>query len=86
MKQRARSLELGPCYIIDDIEECGAGHIVVTRKHTGRRISAAFYLVDILCLGVKDSFYHLRLEESELEDRLDNGLVFRECAYEEAHN
>lgn len=86
MKQRMRSLEIGKCYITDDIEECGEGHIVVTRKHTGGRISAAFYLVDILCLGVKDSFYHLRLEETELEDLLDNGLVFRECAYEEAHN
>ena len=86
MKQRVRSLEIGKCYITDDIEECGEGHIVVTRKHTGGRISAAFFLVDILCLGVKDSFYHLRLEEAELEDFLDNGLVFRECAYEEAHN
>ena len=86
MKQRVRSLEIGTCYITEDIEECGEGHIVVTRKHTGGRISAAFYLVDILCLGVKDSFYHLRLAEEELDDLLDNGLDFRECSYEEAHN
>ena len=57
MKQRVRSLELGKCYISDDIEEYGQGHVVVTRMHTGGRISVAFYLVDIFCLGVKDSFY-----------------------------
>ena len=86
MKQRVRSLEIGKCYIIEDIEECGEGLIVVTRKHTGGRISAAFFLVDILCLGLKDSYYKLRLEESELDEILDNGLTFRECSYEEAHN
>ena len=86
MKQRVRSLEIGKCYITDDIEECGEGHIVVTRNHTGGRVSAAFFLVDILCLGVKDSYYRLRLEEAELEEILDNGLTFRECSYEEAHN
>lgn len=86
IKQRARSLEIGKCYITDDIEECGEGHIVVTRKHTGGRISAAFFLVDTLCLGLKDSFYKLRLEEAELEEILDNGMTFKECSYDEAHN
>lgn len=86
MRQRVRSLELGKCYISDDIEEYGEGHVVVTRKHTGGRISVAFYLVDIFCLGVKDSFYYIRLEEGELNEILDNGLDYKECTYEEAHN
>jgi len=57
MKQRARSLEIGTCYISEDMTECGEGHVIVTRRHTGGRISAAIYLVDTYCIGVKDSFF-----------------------------
>lgn len=51
----------------DDIEEMGEGHVIVSRKHTGGRVSMAFYLVDIWCVGVKDSFYRLRLEDCEFK-------------------
>lgn len=86
MKQRARSLKIGACYVSDEMTESGEGHVIVTRQHTGGRISVAFYLVDIFCLGVKDSFFRLRLEEDELEDMLDRIPSIRECSYEEAHN
>ena len=86
MKQRARSLEIGACYISEAMKECGEGHVIVTRRHTGGRVSLAMYLVDIYCLGVKDSFFRLRLEEDELEEMLDRGPILRECSYEEAHN
>lgn len=86
MKQCVRSLEIGKCNITEVIEECGEGHFVVTRKHNGGCINAPFYLVDMLCLGAKDSFYHLTLAEEEMDKFLDNGQVLRECSYEEAHN
>ena len=86
MKQRARSLEIGACYISEDMKECGEGHVIITRRHTGGRISMAMYLVDIYCLGMKDSFFRLRLEEDELDDMLDRSPNIRECSYEEAHN
>ena len=75
MKQCVRSLEIGKCNITEVIEECGEGHF-----------NAPFYLVDMLCLGAKDSFYHLTLAEEEMDKFLDNGQVLRECSYEEAHN
>ena len=31
MKQRARSLEIGACYVSDDMTECSEGHVFVTR-------------------------------------------------------
>ena len=86
MKQRARSLEIGTRYITGDIEECGEGLVVVTRRHTGGRVSLAIYMVDTFCLGVKDSHYHLRLEEDEMESILDRIPDLKECTYEEAHN
>ena len=86
MKQRVRSLEIGTCYVSDDMTEYGEGHVIVTRRHTGGRISVAMYLVDTYCIGVKDSLFRLRLEEEELEEMLERAPSIRECSYEEAHN
>lgn len=86
LKQKARSLEIGKCYISDDIAECGEGVIFVTRNHKGGKVSMAFYLVDIYCLGMKDSYYKLRMDEEEIQDYVSRYTKMRECSYEEAHN
>ena len=71
----------------DDLETMGEGHIIVSRKHTGGRVSMAVYLVDIWCVGVKDTFYRLRLEDYEFKELIDTyRLGLRECSYDEAHN
>ena len=63
VKQRARSLEIGTCYVSNDI------------------------VVDIWCVGVKDTFYRLRLEDYEFEDMIGTYQIgLRECCYDEAHN
>lgn len=86
VKQRVRTLEIGKCYVSEDIAEYGEGHIIVIRRHTGGRVSFAFFLVDIYCLGVKGSFYRLRMDGDEA-DELFNGMDnLRECSYHEAHN
>ena len=87
VKQRARSLEKGVCYISVDMETMGEGHVIVTRNHTGGKVSMAAYLVDIWCLGVKDSFYRLRMEDYEFYEFINQyKLGLRECSYDEAHN
>lgn len=87
LRERARTLEIGTCYVTKNIDEAKMGHVIVTRRHTGGRISMAAYLVDMACLGVKDTFYRLRMEDWELDEFLDDRRsTFRECSYEEAHN
>ena len=86
LKQRARSLEIGTCYTTESLMDSGEGYAIVTRKHTGGNVSAAFFLIDAYCLGVKDSFYKLRMSEFELDDMLDRVPGLNECTYEEAHN
>lgn len=87
LKERARTLEIGTCYVTKDIDEMKLGHVIVTRRHTGGRISMVGYLVDMACLGVKDSFYKMRMEDWEFDEFLDYRRdMFRECSYEEAHN
>ena len=68
LKQKARSLEIGKCYISEGIEDCGEGVVFVTRLHTGGKVSVGFYLVDIYCLGVVDSGYRLRMEEEDVQE------------------
>lgn len=87
LREKARTLEISTCYVTKDIDEMRMGHVIVTRRHTGGRISMAAYLVDMACLGVKDSFYQLRMDDWEFDDFLDDRRdMFRECSYEEAHN
>ena len=88
LREKARGLEMGKCYISSDIKACGEGHVLVSRLHKGGKVSLACYLVDIYCVGVKDSFYKLRMSEHEFEQLV---FTFRmegieECSYEEAHN
>lgn len=85
VRQRVRQLEIGECYRGCGIFECGEDTVIVTRKHTGGRISASFYLVDAWCTGIKKSFIRLRMEEFELEEMIEQFDV-DSCSYEEAHN
>lgn len=69
IRQRARTLKIGTCYVSDAIIKAGEGNIIVSGLHTGGgRVSIGVYLVDAYCLGLKDSFYRLRIEDYELED------------------
>ena len=87
LRQKARTLQIGTCYVTTSIDHTKIGHVIVTRRHTGGRISMAVYLVDMACVGVKDSFYRLRMDDYEFDEFLDDHRdMFRECSYEEAHN
>lgn len=87
LRQKARSLEIGSCYVTEEMKEHGEGHVIVSRRHKGGKVSVAFYLVDLWCLGVKDSFYRLRMEEEEFKEMVEKyKMGLRECSYEEAHN
>ena len=85
IKQRARSLSIGKCYMSKDIQDCGEGEFIVTRMHTNGKISFASYLVDIYCLGVKDSCYHLRNDADDFYQMI-NKFPLTECGYDELHN
>ncbi len=89
LRQRMRTVPIGTCYATEEIPHSGIIYVVVTRRHTGGRVSAALFMVDVYCLGVKESFYRLWLEDDELEELLElptDLIEFRECSYEEAHN
>ena len=89
MKQRIRTLPIGQCYYSMSIFGSGIGFVIVSRLHTGGRISYAVYIVDTFCLGVKASNYELRQDPEELEElmnNIDSELRVKKCSYAEAHN
>lgn len=89
VREKVRGLEIGDCYMSDNLWEAGIGHVVVTRKHTGGRISAAEFLVDTYCLGIKDCDYMLRIEDYQLSyilNRIEEMSGLQKISYEEAHN
>lgn len=88
IKQKARNLPLEVCYISKDIEEVGEGTVIVVRRHPNDKFTLATYLLDIFCLGVKDTFYRLRLDEFEYEEFFDKytSMEVKEITYNEAHN
>lgn len=85
IRQKLRTIEMGKCWVSNEIEEIGEGAIYVSRNHKGGKVSFAAFLVDIFCLGVKNSFLRLRKEDYELMDMIDDRKM-RECSYEEVHN
>ena len=64
----------------------GEGHVIVTRRHTSGKLTIGFYLVDLYCTGVKDTYYRFGMEAYELEELIANNDMFETCTYDEAHN
>ena len=90
LKEKARGLEIGKCYLTAGIWDNGLGHVFVTRKHNGGKLSLAGYLVDVYCLGVKDSYVNLRMEPEDISENFarveDICGPLKEITYNEAHN
>lgn len=84
---KARSLPLGKCYVTIDWQEAGMANVIVTRRHVNGNYTAGLYLVDLLCLGVKDTFYVFNVSEEEMEQRFDiDELYLQQAEYNLVHN
>ena len=90
IRQKARKLPVGKCYTFDDWEESRPCTIVITRVHLNGNLSFCSYLVDLDCLGVKDTAYYYNVTPEFLDQRMSEyalcDLTFVEIPYELAHN
>ena len=68
---RARKLPIAECWISSDWKVAGICSIVVARQHTSGNLTFGIYLVDIFCLGLKNSNPVFNKPEYEYEDLLD---------------
>lgn len=64
---KARKLPIHECFMVKDDQGAGVVMIVVVRKHANGHLTGAHFLVDLWCLGVKDSLLFCNLPEHEYE-------------------
>ncbi len=90
IRERMRSVKIAQCYMTGEAGwDEGEGYVVVIREHTGGKKSFAVYLVDRWCVGVKDTFFNVRVGDDVVEDMLSRMNRFGTMdmvSYEQAHN
>lgn len=72
IRKRAKNLPVHECWVTSGWEEDDLVQILIARKHATGNITCCLYLVNLSCKGVKDSFFHYNLSESDYEDFLDD--------------
>jgi hypothetical protein len=65
------SAPIHECLIPDSLFDIGIGNVIVSRTLPNGSIGAAFFLVDVFCLGIKDAFYEV-LSPAEYDDRVSS--------------
>lgn len=89
MREKARTLPIGKCYITPDWKESGISQIIITRVRPSGNLSIGIFLVDTFCIGVKDAAYYANMLEEDFADlikRYESGPGLEEISYNEAHN
>ena len=89
IRVKARNLPIYECQINTDWKEMGSAEIVIARIHASGRLTAAIYLVDLFCLGVKDSLYVFNTDKEEYLDlikTLTEEMTMVVADYELVHN
>lgn len=66
--KRARTLPIGTCYINNNWEDSGMATVVLTRPLRNGNLVVCSYVVDIFCLGIKDSVYYVDMSELDFEE------------------
>ena len=90
IRQKSKNLPLSKCYITPDWEEHKMAQLIITRQHVTGNVTACFYLVDLGCMGVKDTMYKFNIPLEEFEEHLafqkEKGAQLTEAPYELVHN
>jgi len=71
IKTKARTLPIEKCLVNVDWEESDMANVFVIRKHSNGNSTIGLYLIDLLCLGVKNAAYFFNLSPFEVEELLE---------------
>jgi hypothetical protein len=89
IRQKARNLALYECLVNKDWEDGKMANIIVARVHANGNMTVGLYLVDLLCLGVKDTQYFFNMpayEYDELVAKMEDAYGLLKIPYDLAHN
>jgi len=84
---RLRQLPVYKCLVNEDWEEEKIANVMVLRSHVNGHVSGSNFLVDLLCLGVKDATWFFNTDPDELTKLAENAdPPMVEIPYPLAHN
>ncbi|RLD61028.1 MAG: hypothetical protein DRJ05_03475, partial [Bacteroidetes bacterium] len=72
IRQKAKKLPIYECLINPDWLEGGLATVYIARQHTNGNITFGSYLVDLLCLGVKDTGYDFNITKTSFQELINN--------------
>jgi hypothetical protein len=88
--EQGRKLPIYKCLINEIWQSAGMATIWIIRKRPNGLLIFGNYLVDLTCLGLKDTFYRFDFEEEELNDTLEilqeTGQELVDCDFGLAQN
>ena len=68
---KSRTLPIYDCLINSDWEDAKMASVLISRQHTNGNITYCFYIVDLLCLGVKFSQFDFNIPMSGYLEKLE---------------
>jgi len=86
IKTNARILPIGNCWLNNDWQDTGLAHIIVERLHKTGNITFGTYLVDLYCLGLRDTYYEFNTDPDDYEDEKNIVSTLEKCDYTLVHN
>ncbi len=89
IRKKARTLPIYECTVNEDWEDSQMVQLSVARQHTNGNITVCFYLVDLMCLGVKDTHYMFNIPVTEYREQIEQmneKMSVFPISYELAHN
>ncbi len=87
--KKARTLPIVDVLINNNWESACIATIFVVRQHTQGNYTVGVYMVDLLCLGVKDTFFIFNKDEDYYQDfllKMTNSNKHSKIDYNMAHN
>ncbi len=80
IQTKARALPVHECLINPDWHSSGMATVLVSRQQPSGNILVGVYIVDVLCLGLKITYFYFnqtaRYYEEELKDLLFQGQTY----------
>jgi hypothetical protein len=88
IRQKSRNLPVYKCAINKDWEEFRFANIFIARQHAGGNLTVCAYVVDLTCLGVKDSYYLFNIPVTKFEEHIKDSEIEMDdtISYSLAHN
>lgn len=89
IKQKARALPIQECWINSLWQDEGLAHTLVARIHSNGHFTVGMYLVDLKCLGIKDTMYFFNMdirEYQELLNEMKDNMSMELVEYKLVHN